>query len=84
MKDPKKDHAVGSNEINIPISVLSDRSLAALESVVEYMKDKLGLSYHEIAMLLKRDDRTIWTCYNRARKKRAKLGPARKGEIGNG
>jgi hypothetical protein len=27
------------------------------------------MSFHEIAVLLNRDDRTIWTCYNRAKKK---------------
>jgi len=60
--------------IAIPVSVLSDRSLATLEAVVEYLKEVLGLSYHEIAVLLKRDDRTVWTCYQRAKKKRGKNG----------
>jgi len=60
------------SEIKIPISVLSDRSLATLEAVVVYMKDTLNLTYHQIAELLNRDDRTIWTCYNRAAKKRGK------------
>jgi len=27
------------------------------------------MSYHEIAELLKRDDRTIWTSYNKAKEK---------------
>ena len=59
-----------SSGISIPISVLSNRSLATLEAVVVYMKDSLNLTYHQIAELLNRDDRTIWTCYNRAAKKR--------------
>lgn len=59
-----------SSEISIPISVLSNRSLATLEAVVVYMKDSLNLTYHQIAEQLNRDDRTIWTCYNRASKKR--------------
>jgi len=29
-----------------------------------------GLTYHEIAVITNRDDRTIWTVYNRAKKKR--------------
>jgi DNA-directed RNA polymerase specialized sigma24 family protein len=41
-----------------------------MESVVDYMKDSLGLSYHEIAKELNRDDRTIWTVYHRASKKK--------------
>ena len=60
------------SEVSIPISVLADRSVASLEAVVEYLKDSLHLTYHEIAELLNRDDRTIWTCYNRAKQKRAK------------
>jgi hypothetical protein len=66
----KRTLSEGSIDVSIPVSVLSDRSVATLESVVEYMKDTLGLTYHQIAILLKRDDRTIWTCYNRAKKKR--------------
>jgi hypothetical protein len=41
-----------------------------MESVVYYMKDTLDLTYHEIALQLNRDDRTIWTVYNRAIKKK--------------
>jgi hypothetical protein len=41
-----------------------------MESVVFYMKDDLEKSYHEIAVYLNRDDRTIWTVYNRALKKK--------------
>ncbi len=52
----------------IPISIFSEK-LSALESLVVYLKDEFSLRYHEIAILLKRDDRTIWTVYQRARKK---------------
>ena len=41
-----------------------------MESVVFYLKEKMGMTYHEIAVELNRDDRTIWTVYNRALKKR--------------
>ena len=41
-----------------------------MESVVFYMKDSLEMTYHEIAVSLNRDDRTIWTVYNRALKKK--------------
>ncbi|MFH1307246.1 MAG: hypothetical protein ABIH72_00140 [archaeon] len=57
-------------EISIPSSIFKDRKLKVLEVLVEYLKEKLNLSYHEIALLLNRDDRTIWTVYSRARKKR--------------
>ncbi len=56
----------------VPLSLLRDRSVSILESIVKYLKEKKKLTYHEIAVLLNRDDRTIWTVYNRARKKYAK------------
>ena len=55
--------------ILIPLSVFLDRGVSVLEAISEYLKDSKELSYHEIAVLLNRDDRTIWTCYNRAKKK---------------
>jgi len=45
--------------------------LSVLEVMVEYLKEKEGLSYHEIASLTNRDDRTIWTVYHRAKIKRS-------------
>lgn len=55
--------------VNIPSFIFRDRSLAALEAVVVYLKDSQGLTYSQIAKLLNRDDRTIWTTYQRAKKK---------------
>ena len=60
--------------VTIPSDIFRDRTLAPLESISEYLKDNLGMSYHEIAVLLNRDDRTIWTCYNRAKKKHTEGG----------
>lgn len=53
----------------VPISIFSNLKLSILESIVKYMKENLSLTYHNIAVLLKRDDRTIWTIYNRSLKK---------------
>ena len=58
--------------IPIPSKIFTDRSLSVLEAIVKYLKEKKGMTYHEIAVLLNRDDRTIWTVYQRARKKYAK------------
>lgn len=57
--------------VNIPTFIFKDRTLAALESLVVYLKDTQGLTYAQIAKLLNRDDRTIWTTYARAKKKLA-------------
>ena len=54
----------------IPVSILKDRSLSVLENVAYYLKETFGITYHKIALLLNRDDRTIWTVYQRARRKR--------------
>lgn len=58
--------------IEIPSFIFRDRSVAVLESLVEYLHDNKKFSFHEIAILLNRDDRTIWTVYNRVKKKRKK------------
>ena len=55
--------------VNIPSFVFRDRNLAALEAIVVYLKDSQGMTYAQIARLLNRDDRTIWTTYTRAKKK---------------
>ena len=68
-RDRKKSSKVRS-KLNIPLNVFLDRKLSFMESVVYYMKDNLKMTYHEIALSLNRDDRTIWTVYNRALKKK--------------
>lgn len=55
---------------SIPVSILKDRNLSVLENVVSYIKDTFGLTYHKVAVLLNRNDRTIWTVYQRAKKKK--------------
>ena len=55
---------------SIPISILKDRNLSVLENISAYLKDTFGLNYHSVAVLLNRDDRTVWTVYQRAKKKR--------------
>ena len=57
-------------EAVVPTYILKDRSVSVLEAIVEYLKDNEKLSLHEIALLINRDDRTIWTVYDRAKKKR--------------
>lgn len=58
-----------SRDILIPASAFADRSFSTLESLVAFVKD-LGHSNHEIALMIHLDDRTIWTVYDRIKKKR--------------
>ncbi|HLD06255.1 MAG TPA: hypothetical protein VJC16_01840 [Candidatus Nanoarchaeia archaeon] len=57
--------------VKIPSHIFTDRTLSVLEAISEYLKDELHFTYHEIAAMMNRDDRTIWTCYYRAKRKRA-------------
>jgi hypothetical protein len=58
-------------DVSVPLVVISDRSLSVLESISEYLHDSLHLSFNEIACVLHRDNRTVWTVYHRAKKKRS-------------
>jgi len=60
--------------IKIPSRILRDRTLSILEAIVEYLREERGLTFHQIAVLLNRDDRTIWTVYRRAKEKRGGYG----------
>lgn len=55
--------------IFVPTEILASQMLSALEGVSLYLYDIHNLSYHKIGAILKRDERTIWTVCNRARKK---------------
>lgn len=58
-----------SKNIMIPASAIANRSYSTLESVVGFIKD-LDYSNHEVAKMLHLDDSTIWTIYDRVKKKR--------------
>ena len=70
-KVTKKRPKTPSN-IWIPSNVLRDNSISVLEAIIEFLKEKKGLTYHEIGELINRDERNVWTVYNRAKKKRKK------------
>lgn len=55
-------------EITLPLSIFN-KKLGMLQATSLYLKDKLNLSFNDIAKLLKRDYKTIWTSYNKAKKK---------------
>lgn len=59
------------NSVLIPIQVFQDRRVAVLEALVEYLKDVRALSYHEIGIILSRNDRTVWTVHMRVKTKRS-------------
>lgn len=68
-KKMPSEFSVGKPKYFIPISAIADRNYSVLESIVRFLKKKFSLSNNEIAKLLNRDNRTIWTVYSRAMKK---------------
>lgn len=66
----KEKLRVAESRFFIPISVLTDRKLSVLESIVSYLKENSNLRYSQIAALLNRDERNIWTVYSRYKKKK--------------
>ena len=65
-----KQLSQSEKKILISTFILRDKRLGVIESVVKYLKEDVGMSYHEIAELLDRDDRVIWTTYNKSIKKK--------------
>lgn len=53
----------------IPVSIFANRKLSVLEAIVGYLKDNFNLRYSEIAILMNRDGRNIWSFYNHYKKK---------------
>ena len=58
-----------SSKIMIPASAFANREFSVLETVVAFIKD-LDYTNHEVGQMLRLDDRTIWTVYDRVKKKR--------------
>ena len=70
MEKLPKRFIIENHNFGVPIPVIQDRSVSVLEAITEYLKENLNLRYCQIAPLLNRNDRTIWTVYKRAKKKR--------------
>lgn len=60
-------------DIKIPARIFELSRLSPFENVVHYLSEKLYLKDCEIAFLLKRDPRTIWTVKFRAKRKANQL-----------
>jgi len=71
-KYPRKFKEPEDFEIWIPTLIFCNEILSPLETIVKYLKEEQSLNYSEIASLLARDSRTIWTVYNRSKKKNVK------------
>ncbi len=66
MSDIRK---IGKSKVLIDTKIFKNTKLTIFESLVKHLKNDLGMSYHGIGELLDRDERNIWTVYNRSKKK---------------
>lgn len=57
------------SKIAVPISALRKKPLTTYEALIVYLKDSSGLNYHNMAVLLDRDERDVRKVYFRAKKK---------------
>jgi hypothetical protein len=64
----------------VPLSLFSHSRLGVLECVVKFLRENQNMSYSGIAMLLNRNDRTIWTTYRKALKKHSERFAVPEGE----
>ncbi len=66
----KEKLLVKDSKFFIPISIFKNRKFSVLEAIVSYLKDNFNLRYSEISVLLNRNERNMWTVYNKAMKKK--------------
>ncbi|MBW2986216.1 hypothetical protein KY333_02485 [Candidatus Woesearchaeota archaeon] len=57
-------------QLLIPIEIFQDRDYPILEKLVSYLKEDQNISVLQIAEMLDKSKSTIWTVYNRARRKK--------------
>lgn len=56
----------------IPLSIFDNDKLSIFESVVKYLHENEGKKFSTIGVQLQRNDRTIWSTYHNAKRKRKK------------
>ena len=64
----RKTSKITRRKINLPIVIFENRKLTVLEAIVIYLRNQ-GKKYSEIAKLLNRDQRNVWTVCSRAKNK---------------
>ena len=56
------------NSVWIPVAVFAG-NLSPAEALTKFLKEKLDITYHEISVIIGRDERGVWANYKRAVKK---------------
>jgi hypothetical protein len=68
-KQKMPEQMAPKSQILIPIHVLTNKKLSVLENISVYLKEEQNMKLREIGKLLQRSEKTIWTAYNRAKKR---------------
>lgn len=56
-------------KLYLDFSIFRKTKLTIFESLIKCLKEEKQFTYHKIGLILGRDERNIWTVYNRARRK---------------
>ena len=65
IKKQKEKITIKDNKYYIPISKISSNNLPILASIIKYLKEDQDLNYHEIGIILNRNEKNIWSIYNK-------------------
>ena len=65
----KKLEKIGKSKVLLDTKIFRNTKLTIFEAFVKYLKEEKGFNYHQIGLLLGRNERNIWTVYNRGKKK---------------
>lgn len=57
-------------EITVPVAIFADREISGFQAICKYLKENKSLKFSEIAVLLERDQRTVWTAYHQGKKRK--------------
>ena len=69
IKKYKQKYKLSVSDYFIPLSLLKERKLSILETIILHLREICDLSYTDIAEFLKRDYKTIWGTYQKAKKR---------------
>ena len=61
-----------NHAINLKTEIFYNSNLTIFEAVVKFLKEEKNFNFHEISLLLNRNERNIWTVYKNSLKKSSK------------
>ena len=69
LKDKDKWFIELHHSLNLKTFIFHNNELTIFEALVKYLKEEKSFNFHEISLLLNRDERNIWTVYKNTLKK---------------